>query len=78
MLGFEFNAISDLNSEWVKTYEKVSTSIDEPLFFIFPKLDREYLWLFLKRVKAHKEMDKLLNMIDNVIENKREKKLLLF
>ncbi|KAI9257781.1 cytochrome P450 [Helicostylum pulchrum] len=70
--GFEFNAISDLNSEWVKTYENVSTSIDEPLFFIFPKLDREYVWLFPTRVKAHKEMDKLLSMIDNVIENKRE------
>lgn len=71
-VGFEFNAICDPNNDWVKTYKKINKSIDDPLFFNFPKLDREYLWLFPKRVQAHKEMDRLLLMIDQVIESKRK------
>lgn len=73
MLGFEFNAISDPDSGgWVKTYEEISRNLEDPLFFIFPILDKKLLWMFPKRLQAHKEMDRFLNMIDGIIVNKRE------
>ncbi|KAG2195573.1 hypothetical protein INT47_001320 [Mucor saturninus] len=70
--GFDFNAIRDPNSEWVKTYEGISKAMEDPLFFIFPILDKDLLWMFPKRIQAHKEMERFLKMLDGVILNKRE------
>lgn len=46
--------------------------MEDPLFFIFPILDKDLLWMFPKRIQAHKEMDRFLKMLDGIILNKRE------
>lgn len=70
--GFDFNAIRDKNSPWVQTYNTVSAGVFDPFFFLFPKLDSKYLWLFPKRALIHKELDKFFNMLDGIIVFKRE------
>lgn len=70
-LGFDFKALSDPNSEWVITYEKINEDIEKPFFYLFPVFDKELVWMFPDRVKAHREMDRFLNMLDEVIVNKR-------
>lgn len=56
----------------MKTYNTVSSGIFDPFFFIFPKFDSDYLWMFPKRVAIFKELDRFFGMLDNIIESKRE------
>lgn len=56
----------------MKTYNTVNSAILSPFFFLFPKLDSTYVWLFPKRALVHKELDRFLGMLDNVIQSKRE------
>lgn len=70
--GFEFNAILDRDSAWVRTYNICNTGMRDIFFFFFPKLDQKYVWMFPERVKIHEEMDRFFEMINNMIENKRE------
>lgn len=46
-------------------------AVIDPLFYFFPKFDREYLWMFPKRQDIHKELDIFLNMIREIIVKKR-------
>lgn len=71
MLGFDFNAIQNPNSPWVLTYDICNKGIRNPFFFIFPKFDREFLWMFPKRVFIHKEMDRFAHMLQEIIDHKR-------
>lgn len=50
----------------------MSAGVFDPFFFLFPKLDSKYLWLFPKRALIHKELDKFFNMLDGIIVFKRE------
>lgn len=42
---------------------------------MYPKLDNELIWMFPERQKVHKELDVLLDMMDNVIRNKKKSKM---
>ncbi|OBZ91245.1 hypothetical protein A0J61_00715 [Choanephora cucurbitarum] len=71
-LGFEFNAISQKDSKWVKTYTVINSGLSNPIHFLFPFLDRyDSIWLSAKRRYLHHQMDLFLEMIDQVILKKR-------
>ncbi|KAI9345051.1 cytochrome P450 [Pilaira anomala] len=70
--GFKFNAISDRNNEWVKTYNYVNDGIRDPIYFLFSSLDTTFLRFFPKRQMLHKEWDKFSVMLDNFIKHKKE------
>lgn len=43
----------------------------DPKFFIFPKLDKEFLWMFPERGLLHKELVIFKEMLQDVIKNKK-------
>lgn len=44
----------------------------DPLFYFFPALDKDYLWLFPKRQEVHKELGVFLDMVQEIIVKKRQ------
>ncbi|CAO3616485.1 unnamed protein product [Cunninghamella blakesleeana] len=68
---FDFHAITDVNSEWVMTYYAIRKSLQEPLFFIFPFLEKKLLWMFPERRRKHGLVKKFFKMLDDVIVHKR-------
>ncbi|KAI9345055.1 cytochrome P450 [Pilaira anomala] len=70
--GFEFNAIHDRDSEWVTRYNKLSDALRDPLYFLFPVLDAKFRWLFPQRQKIHQEMKLFSNMLNKIIQHKKE------
>lgn len=44
----------------------------DPLFYFFPALDTDYLWLFPKRQEIHKELGVFLDMVQEIIVKKRQ------
>ncbi|KAI8982296.1 cytochrome P450 [Mycotypha africana] len=69
--GFDFHAISQKDNKWVKTYNSVISGIQDPLYAIFPILDRKFLWLLPKRRKVHEDLNRFLKMLEEVIEVKK-------
>ena len=69
--GFDFNAVNDTNSEWVKRYTTVMSGALDPLYLMFPILDNLLLPFNAKRLYRYNELQKLLKMLDHVIVNKR-------
>jgi cytochrome P450 len=47
-------------------------AVINPLFYFFPNLDRQYLWLFPKRKEIHQELEIFLSMVREIIAKKRE------
>lgn len=60
------------NNEWVDIYNDVSIGIRDRKFFLFPSLEKYFLWLFPDRQRLHKRLDKFLDKLDEVIKNKRK------
>lgn len=69
---FQFNSLQDSTNEYVSRYEKVVEAVMDPLFYFFPSLDTDYLWLFPKRQEVHKELDGFLKMVREIIIKKRQ------
>lgn len=69
---FQFNSLQDSTNEYVSRYEKVVEAVMDPLFYFFPGLDTDYLWLFPKRQEVHKELDVFLKMVREIIIKKRQ------
>lgn len=72
-IGFQFNAITQPEGEWLKTYNVINDALLDPFFFAFPRCDQELLWMFPKRLAVHRQLDKFLDTIDHIIESKRQK-----
>lgn len=70
--GFDFNAIHDRDSEWVVRYNRIGEGLSDPMYFLFPSLDTTFLWLFPGRQKIHKEMDIFTDMLNDIIQHKKE------
>ncbi|CDH59811.1 cytochrome p450 [Lichtheimia corymbifera JMRC:FSU:9682] len=71
--GFDFNAIGDENNEWTKMYGDFTVAQRNPVFFMLTWLDQEpLLRLFPKRRKAHQDLTKFLNKLDEIIIHKRQ------
>ncbi|CAO3614209.1 unnamed protein product [Mucor fragilis] len=69
---FKFSSLQDSTSEYVTRYEKVVEALMDPLFYFFPALDTDYLWLFPKRQEIHKELGVFLDMVQEIIVKKRQ------
>ncbi|OAD68378.1 CYP509 protein [Phycomyces blakesleeanus NRRL 1555(-)] len=69
---FDFNAIENPNSSWVRIYERVDKALVHPFYSFFPKADKYLLWVLPNRKQAHTDLDIFLKMIDNVIIAKKK------
>ncbi|KAI8877202.1 cytochrome P450 [Backusella circina FSU 941] len=69
--GFDFHAIKDKKSEWVCIYESVVHGMLDPLYFMFPFLDRYFLWMNPGRQVLFKNMEKFNGMLSTMVEGKR-------
>ncbi|KAI8647570.1 cytochrome P450, partial [Parasitella parasitica] len=69
--GFDFHAVKDNDSAWVKTYNIINAGLQEPFYFFFPILDQALLWLSPKRQAVHQEMKRFVDMLSEVIKKKR-------
>lgn len=71
-LDFDFDSISNADSEWMQRYFRISQAIDDLPFLIFTFLDNKlFSSLVPRRRRAHQDVDAFLSMIDGVIERKR-------
>ncbi|SAL96577.1 hypothetical protein [Absidia glauca] len=70
--GFNFNSVTDENSEWKKVYDEVTVSLRKPLFALFPILDQKFLWMFPKRQEEVRTLNKFKDMLRGVIDHKRQ------
>ncbi|KAI8093090.1 cytochrome P450 [Halteromyces radiatus] len=68
---FDFNSILDRNSEWVDNYAQIKYGLSQPVFFLFPWLEKNFLWLFPGRREQHKQMQKYHKMLEGIITKKR-------
>ncbi|KAI8881514.1 cytochrome P450 [Backusella circina FSU 941] len=71
--GFNFNALSDRDNEWVMRYNNIIKNMIDPLYFMLPALDVYFLWMLPKRRQAHEELAKFKDMLRNVIAEGRKK-----
>lgn len=72
ILGLDFKAVSDKESDWFKTYTVIDHGIQDPFYFLLPAFDSSLLWLSSKRQAVHKEMDKFNSTLKEIIAKKRE------
>ncbi|KAI8333281.1 cytochrome P450 [Choanephora cucurbitarum] len=70
--GFDFHATEDPNSRWVVCYDAINIAFQDPLFLLFPILEQKFLWMFPKRKAIHDQLDLFLEMMDDIILNKRK------
>jgi cytochrome P450 len=70
--GFDFGAIKDRKSKWVVTYERINRGIKDMRYFVFPFLDKYFLWMLPERRAIHQLLDRFMEMIDGVIDSKRQ------
>jgi cytochrome P450 len=69
---YDFEALDNPNNEKVENYNVIMNGIRNPLFFLFPLVEKYFLWAFPKRRALHREMDKLDKLFYSIIENKRQ------
>ncbi|KAG0181527.1 cytochrome P450-dit2 [Apophysomyces sp. BC1034] len=70
--GFEFNAVEDPNNHWVRIYHDIDNGMRDPLFAHFPFLDHPALvWMFPARKDLHRRLDSFMDMLMEVVKNKR-------
>ncbi|KAI8085855.1 cytochrome P450 [Gilbertella persicaria] len=69
---FDFNALGDKNSQWVRYYDSVKDGMSHPFYIFFPAFDTKYLYLQKKRKEVHDNLDKFLQNLDKIIEDKRK------
>ena len=71
--GFDFGSIEDSDNEWVRRFKTVLNACEDPLFALLPFLERNYLDWFPKRKQIHEELTKFLDMMQEIIDKKRDK-----
>ncbi|CAO3635458.1 unnamed protein product [Cunninghamella blakesleeana] len=69
---FEFNSLKEKNNEWIDTYHSIKNGTDDPLFFLFPFLETNFLYLFPHRKQLKELVKKFYSMLGQVIEHKRQ------
>jgi cytochrome P450 len=71
VLGFDFEAVTRMDSEWLEGYDKIRLSVTKPFFLLFQIFDDQLKWMFSSRVEAHRNLDALLEKIDGMVADKR-------
>ncbi|RUS21135.1 cytochrome P450 [Endogone sp. FLAS-F59071] len=64
-------SIEDTENSWAVVYNNIMDGLQDPLFLLFPILEKYLLWAFPKRYELHRKMDKLNELFAEVIQNKR-------
>lgn len=70
-LGFDFECVSVVDNKWLKGYDNIRDNFADLFFILFQIFDDELKWMFPRRVSAHKDLDRLLANIDNVIAERK-------
>lgn len=70
-LGFDFECVSVVDNKWLKGYDNIRDNFADLFFILFQIFDDELKWMFPHRVSAHKDLDRLLANIDNVIAERK-------
>lgn len=60
------------DNKWTDLYSDVSEGFGDYKFSIFPSFEKQWLWLFPKRRELHRKLEEFLNMLDNLIQKKKE------
>ncbi|KAI7871653.1 cytochrome P-450 cyp509A1 [Spinellus fusiger] len=69
---FDFQSIEYPDNKSVLLFRAVLKSSLDPIWFLIPSIERNFLWMFPKRRADHKRLDELFKIIDNVVEKKYE------
>ncbi|KAI9484150.1 MAG: cytochrome P450 [Benjaminiella poitrasii] len=69
---FDFNALGDKHNKWVDYYDSVKDGMSHPFYIFFPAFDTTFLHLFKKRKAVHDKLDRFLENMDNIINEKRK------
>ncbi|TRM57260.1 cytochrome P450, partial [Schizophyllum amplum] len=67
--GWDFNSIEDTNTPFVKEYSHVMDSIANPLYIVFPGLER-----LIPRRDIIRKIDALIAKFTNILDQKKENK----
>ncbi|KAJ8659800.1 hypothetical protein O0I10_004393 [Lichtheimia ornata] len=70
--GFNFNALEDKDNKWVSGYNSIREGMVKPLYILMPIFDTKFVHLIPDRQKAHDNLTDFLNMLDTIINDKRE------
>lgn len=70
--GFNFNALGDKDNKWVSGYNSIREGMVKPLYILMPIFDTKFVHLIPDRQKAHDNLTDFLNMLDTIINDKRE------
>lgn len=70
-LGFDFEAVTHVDSAWLEGYDKIRLNVTKPFFLLFQIFDDQLKWMFSSRVEAHRNLDELLERIDKMVTDKR-------
>ncbi|KAI9251834.1 cytochrome P450 [Phascolomyces articulosus] len=70
--GFDFDAISSKQNKWVKKYNDIINATQNPIYGLFPILERRFLNWIPSRKKSHQDMDEFHDMIQCLIDKKRK------
>lgn len=68
-IGHDFHAIEDDHSPFVQQYNDVMDALADPLFLVFPKLER-----WFPRRKVISKIDNLVSKFQGILEHKKENK----
>jgi len=72
LISFVFvQSIDDPNSPLTTIYKQIMSAISHPLFYVFPVLERRFLWAFPKRKENHRKLSDLNKIFMSLIENKK-------
>jgi len=69
--GFDFNSIENAESSWAVIYSDVMGGIVDPLYSLFPTLEKYFLWALPMRQELHRKMDKLDELFTEIVQNKK-------
>ncbi|CAO3601028.1 unnamed protein product [Absidia cylindrospora] len=70
--GFDFDSILHDNNDWVNIYNGIKDGITDPVFFLFPWLDKYFRWMCPTRRHRHHLVSQFHDMLSGVIEKKRQ------
>ncbi|CAO3681708.1 unnamed protein product [Umbelopsis ramanniana] len=70
--GYDFEALDNPGNDKVSTYNAVLNGLRDPLYFLFPVLDKRFLWALPNRRELHRKLDDMNGVFNSIIENKRQ------
>ncbi|KAI7848637.1 cytochrome P450 [Circinella umbellata] len=72
--GFKFHALENNgdDNEWVRRYNTIVKAATNPLYFVFPSIERQFKSWIPGRRKAHEELEKFFGMIHAMADERRQ------